>query len=306
MHLINDIKQDKYFKKAIKILGLFCLAFFLVDALAGFILTSGLERYYGLNTDSEIALVGHSHLMLGVNKQLLEDELNVPIAKYTREGVNIADRHIMIQQLLSQNPKLKTVVYGIDAWSFTGEGLSANSFTLFYPFIGIKEVDEYVKNLAGFSNYWLHKLVKTTRFNEGLISGALRGYLKNWDNLKYGELDVENLRKEIEAGHFRKINNSDENIEILKQTIKVLDDRGISVILVYVPTIDLYNEAEPEKFEASLAIINGFKKEFQNVRVLNYLEPFSHNYDLFFDPIHMNPKGQKKVTLKLIADMRSP
>lgn len=305
MFLIHDTKNDKGFRKAIKIILLFCIAFIIADALLGFSLTKGLNLYYGLNADARIALVGHSHLMLGVDKSLLEKELKVPVAKYTREGVNIADREVMIKQLLQQNTGLRYIVYEIDAWSFTGEGLSANSYTLFYPFLGSREVDEYVKSQAGFGDYWLHKIIQTSRFNELLISSSFRGYLNNWSNLKFGTVDTVRIKKEIQNGDFRKIKNSPDNIAILKRSLSILKEKNIKVVLLYVPTIDFYNVAEPNKFKETMDIFNAIKKEFSNVTLLNYNEPFSHDYTLFYDPIHMNPKGQHEVTMQLVKDLQT-
>ncbi len=303
-YIISDIQHDPYFGKALKIIAVSLVLFFACDAVIDVFLTKGLEKYYGLGSNAEIALVGHSHLMLGVDKTHLEKELGVPVAKYTREGVNIGDRQIMIRQLLHRNSNLKLVIYGVDAWSFTGEGLSANSYALFYPFMGDKTVNDYVKQQTTFSNYWIHKLLKTSRFNEGLISSSFRGYLNNWTNLKIGEVDTERLKKQIAAGDYRRINNSTTNINILRETIKELSDRNIKVILLYVPTIDLYNQAEPQKFNETLNILQQIDDDFESVSLLNYLEPWAHDYTLFFDPIHMNPKGQKLVTEKLIKDLK--
>jgi len=302
-NIVSDIQHDPYIGKALKIIVVSLILFFACDAVIGIFLTKGLERYYGLGNNAEIALVGHSHLMLGVDKTHLENELGVPVAKYTREGVNIGDRQIMIRQLLQRNANLKLVIYGVDAWSFTGEGLSANSYALFYPFMDDKTVNDYVKQQTTFSNYWIHKLLKTSRFNEGLISSSFRGYLKNWTNLKIGEVDTERLKKQIAAGNFRKISNSQTNIDILRKTISELNQRNIKVVLLYVPTIDLYNQAEPQKFNETLEILQQIADDFESVSLFNYLEPWSHDYTLFFDPIHMNPKGQKLVTEKLIKDL---
>lgn len=304
MYLINDIKRDKGFIRTLKTILLVAIAFFIVDALLGHFLTKGLDKYYGLNTDATIALVGHSHLMLGVDKSLLEKELNASIAKYTREGVNIADREIMIKQLIEQNPKLETVIYEIDAWSFTGEGLSENSYTLFYPFLGSSNVDNYVKSQASFGAYWLHKIVQTSRFNELLISSSFRGYLHNWSNLKFGQIDTVRYMKEIKEGNFRRIINSNENIQLLKKSISELSEKNINVILLYVPTIDFYNQAESNKFKETLEIFHKIESEYPIVKVLNYIEPYSHDYTLFYDPIHMNPKGQKTITLQLANDLK--
>lgn len=304
MTLLSDIKKDINFSKNTKIVLAAIAIFFLCDFAIHIFITNGLEKYYGLNSPAEIALIGHSHLMLGVDKGAIENALGKKVSKYTREGVNVSDRKIMIEQLLRKNPNLKKVIYGVDAWSFTGEGLSENSYKLFYPFLGDKKVDHYIKKQANFTEYWLHKIIKTTRFNEGLISSAMRGYLGNWSNLKFGNLDVDKLKTEIKKGNFRKINSTLENITILRETLTLLKKNDVEVILLYVPTIDLYNSNEPIKFDEVISVFYDFEKEFSNVKYVSLLEPYSHDYSLFYDPIHMNPKGQEIITFQLIAYLK--
>jgi len=72
------------------------------------------------------------------------------------------------------------------------------------------------------------------------------------------------------------------------------------VILLYVPTIDIVNQFEKYKFQETLEIFINFIKKYDNVDFVNFLEPFSHQHDLFFDPIHLNPKGQSVITDTLI------
>jgi len=303
LKLLDYIKKDEKFSKNLKIIIFSVVIFFACDTFLGYFLTKGLEKYYGLNTSSEVALVGHSHLMLGIDKSMLEKGLNKSVAKYTREGVNVSDRKIMVKQLLQHNPNLKTVIYGMDAWSFTGEGLSDNSYKLFYPFLEDNNVDTYVNNQADFSDYWVHKIIKTSRFNEGLINSSIRGYLDNWSNLKIGEVDTLQLKKEIALGRYRKIDNSVENVAILKETLAELESHNIEIILLYIPTIDLLNGAEKNKFKESISIIENLSKEFKNVKFISLLEPWSHDHSLFFDQIHLNPKGQKVITEELIKKL---
>ena len=129
----------KYF---ITYIVLFISSFILIDRIVNEFLEEGLNQYYGIGESNEIALVGHSHLMLGVDKIELGQALKLGVSKYTREGVNVSDRLIMINQLLDNNPNLKTVIYGVDAWTFTGEGLSENSYKLFYPFMDSDNIGE--------------------------------------------------------------------------------------------------------------------------------------------------------------------
>ncbi len=288
----------------IRIILAFILIFLLFDFIIGTFLANGIKKYYGLGSKAELALVGHSHLMLGVDKDLLEDELGLSVSKYTREGVNVAERKLMVQQLLKESPEINTIVYGVDAWMFTGKGLSANSHTLFYPFLGDKAIDAYIKARTGFLEYWKHKVLKTTRYDEGLINSAIRGYLGNWSNFKEGVVDTVRLKREIKSKKFRHIDNSQSNIKALRETIVELGKKNITVILLYVPTINFINKAEPELFQESIAIFEELDGRYEHVTFLDYNDFYAHDHCLFFDPIHMNPKGQQKVTKRLIRDLK--
>lgn len=168
----------------------------------------GIDNYYGLNQPSEILLIGHSHLMLATDKERLEKETGMKVSKYCREGVNVTDKKVMVEHFLGSGntDSLKYVLYGVDLATFTGTGLSQNSYMLFYPFIDDKHMGPYIKAQANTADYWLHKLVKSTRFNEdGIKNSAGRGCLNNWDNLKIKTIDVEAYRKRLSIGDVRHI-----------------------------------------------------------------------------------------------------
>lgn len=281
----------------------FIVLFLIMDRTVASILEKGLKTYYGLDDESELALVGHSHLMLGVDKVALEKQLGINVSKYTREGVNVSDRLVMIEQLLNTNHKIKTVIYGVDAWTFTGEGLSANSYKLFYPFFDDPTIDDYIKQHSSFSDYSSKKYIKTSRYNEQLIAGAMRGYLGKWDNLKYGTVDITKLKTQIQEESFRKVNNDQQNIEIFYKTLSLLKSRGIKVILLHVPTVDLLETYQQESFNETMAIFENVVDE--DVAFLDLQEPWSSKYELFYDPIHLNPKGQEVITGALIDYLKT-
>ncbi len=272
------------------------LLFFLLDFILSAFLLSGLEKYYGLNSNSKVALIGHSHLMLGIDKEKLEKELGVSVAKYTREGVNVADRKVMVEQLINSNKNVQTIIYGVDAWSFTSEGLSANSYGQFYPFLNLRTIDDFIKNNASFADYWTKKIIRTTRFDEVLLSSAVRGHLGKWTNLKYGNVHVENLKRGLRNDEYRKVENRQENIAIFKETIRLALKNDMEVVLLYVPTIDLLEKVQQESFDEAISIFEQIAKEKEGVEFLNLQDSWSHEYELFYDPIHLNPKGQKTVT----------
>ncbi|WP_299361305.1 hypothetical protein [Winogradskyella sp.] len=280
-------------------LGLFITG----DQVLHKVLIKGLNQYYGIDEPNEIALVGHSHLMLGLDKVRLEKALDKGISKYTREGVNVNDRLVMVRQLIDENPNLKTVIYGVDAWTFTGEGLSDNSYKLFYPFLDSPNIDEYVYNNSEKLEYLTKKHIKSSRYNELLLAGAVRGYFNKWDNLKFGELDTLKLKMEIDKGNYRKIANNEANITVFKETMALLMANDIKVVLLYVPTIDMLETIQKEEFDETIQI---FKSQTNgDITFLNFQEPWSHRYELFFDPIHLNPQGQKKITDQLISFLKT-
>lgn len=293
--------KDSFF---VKLVG-FVLLFFLVDFGLGFILIKGLNKYYGLGDDSEIALVGHSHLMLGLDKEKMEKELHKKVSKYTREGVNVFDRRIMVEQLLSDNHQLTTVIYGVDAWTFSRDGLSSNSYQLFYPFMDTKTIDDYVYSSADLGDYLTKKIIPTTRYDELLISGAVRGYLGNWTNLKFGTVDVKALEISLAKGDFRKIDNDLENIKIFKETLALLTENNLKVVLLYVPTIDLLGNAQEKTFQDTINLFQKITADYDNVEFLNLQDPWSHNYRMFYDAIHMNPEGQSEVTERVIHYLKN-
>lgn len=303
MEIVNHLK--KYINRnLLDSLGFIAVLFLLDWGVSTFAL-KGIEKFYGLKEQTELAFIGHSHLMLGINKEEVEENLNIKVSKYTREGVNVADREIMIRQLVSDNPTVKTVVYGVDAWMFTGEGLSDNSFKLFYPFMDNPVVEDYVQSAASLTDYLQHKLIRSSRFNSLLINAAFRGYLGNWSNLKYGFVDIEMVKNEIDQGNFRKIESQEENKKIFERTLDFLNEHNIKVILVYVPTLDVYNEAEPMKFHTEIEYFQQLSDNKINIDYLDYLEAFSEQHSLFYDKIHLNPKGQENLTKQFIVDYKT-
>ena len=138
-HLVNDIRNDRRFGRNFLRVLLFIAILFVFDLIISLALLKGIERFYGLRSDADVLMIGHSHLMLAVDKVTLEEESGLTVAKYTREGVNMADRRVMAQQyfdICSVPPE--TVILSIDPWLFSGEGLSLNSWKLFLPFMDDK------------------------------------------------------------------------------------------------------------------------------------------------------------------------
>lgn len=281
--------------------------FFICDFIVERIFFHGVNEMYGLKRHSDILLVGHSHLMLGTDKQQMENDLNKKISKYTREGVNVSERKMMIQQYLDSGfaDSLKIVLYGVDLCTFTGGGLSANSYKLFYPFIDDEKIGSYIREQGGNADYWLHKIVRCTRYSDdGIKNGAARGWMHNWSNLKNGTIDIETYKQRLKNGDERHIQMNPALISEFQATVSMLTERGIKVVLVNTPTLDLLNDFEPEKFQM---IVQWFQKFADNnllVEYWDYNPQYSHRHELFYDRLHLNAKGQKVISKEITNQLK--
>ena len=291
-----------------KILGivLTILLFISLDRISGLFLNVGLEKYFGLNTPSKVLLIGHSHLMLATDKKKMEDELGCKVAKYCREGVNAIDRLQMAKHYLDSKyaDSLKVVLYGVDQFMLTGEQLSENAYKLFYPFMDDPAMDSYIYQSTDKLDYWQHKLVATTRYSDALLNSSLRGWMNNWDNYKFGRLNVDQLRKDIAKGQQRKIHFNQDLQKAFENTLQLFVDRKIQIVLVNTPVAKLLNEAEPEPYQKIISYFQELDDTSEWIHYLDLNPTNSDRYELFFDAIHLNTDGQKVINDEIVEYLR--
>lgn len=293
---------------------LLVIVFFIIDNCVNSLMMKGVNNYYGLNQNSKILLIGHSHLMLSVDKEKLEKELGMKVSKYCREGVNVSDRKVMVDHFLNSGhaDSLEYMLYGVDLATFTKEGLSYNSYKLFYPFMDNENIDKYIKSQGANFDYILHKLIKTTRFsNDGLKNSALRGLFSNWDNFKTNVIDIKEYREWQLKGNERHIMMNEQLIEEFKETIKSVTDMGIKVILVNTPTVDLLNQYEPYKYSEVMRWFKEYANGDELIYFLDFNPKYESKYNIFSDRIHLNKTGQQIITDEIInyikcMDMQNP
>ena len=284
---------------------MFVALFLAIDRLAGWIFLRGLDHYYGLDVPAQVVCVGHSHTVLGIDKLALEQALGVPVAKFAVEGANTADRLLMVQYYFKRQPaSVRAVVYDVDAHTFTDSGLSSNSYQLLFPFIGDPDIREYIRrHCASRTEYFLRRLLCTPRYNELMLSFVVRGYLNKWSNFKFGRVDPEVLRRQIQQGRFRRIDFDRDNLSQFARMTDFVSRHHTRLYLVYIPTIDILNQAEPEKFRHSLSLFSSFAATNSDIVFLNYNAQFEARHELFRDSMHLNREGQREVTTQLARDL---
>lgn len=289
-------------KRLLQLVAFFSILW-LVDWGCSALLNKGLNRYFGLDKSADIVMVGHSHLMLALDKETLEQELGVSVAKYCREGVNVSDRKQMLAYFLSLpvSRDTKLVIYGVDPFMFTGKGLSANSYKLFYPYMDSPVMDAYIKRHAeSWSDYWIHKLVKSSRYSDALINSAIRGWMNNWSNYKRGSVTP----AQINAATQREIAFEADLVEDFSASIQQLTNAGIRVILLDTPVVDAIRRENPEKCARVSDFLRKMDESSELVEYWDMNPEFSSRYELFYDAIHLNDVGQREVTKAFVDTLR--
>ena len=226
------------------------IVFFIFDYTFSNLLKEGLNRGFGLKQESEIFVVGHSHMMMGVNKEKLEKGLDCKVSKYTRTGVSLPERYLMTQQYLNSkySSKLKAALIGVDAFTFSEGNISQNCYTLFYPFYEDENVNSYLKEHAKPLEYWQHKIIRLSRYSDDLINSSIRGWLHNDKNHKTNQINMGEFEKQRDKWK-SDIKFNHELMQKLNELIEMLTKRNVKVYLVNTPTLDVINHTQPEKYK---------------------------------------------------------
>lgn len=294
-------------KKKLINLSIALLVFIMLDFGISTVLRSGIDNYFGLSQHADMLLIGHSHLMLSVDKQQMEQDLGIKISKYCREGSDVEDKYFMTKQFLDSpySDSLKVLMYGVDLFTFSPGGLSSNSYLMFYPFLDNDDVDYMIRTCSSESDYWLHKLIRTYRYNDSSIMNAsIRGLMNDWSNKKAGQVDVAAYQKVVDEGQERHILMDQKLIDRFMETIEMATNRGIRVILVNTPTLDLLNRYEPEKFKEICDWYRDFASSQELVEYWDYNQEYASRYDLFYDKLHVNVLGQKVMNERITQDLK--
>jgi len=296
---MTDIKH--ILLKALLLLILFVVG----DMLVFRTLKAGMDQYYGMDKPAEILCIGHSHTVLGVDAVRMEKELGLPVAKYATAGANTLDRYWMLRQFVESHPSVKIVIYDVDARLFDSEGLSSASYTLFLPYIDDKSIAAYLKEEATWQEFTVSRYIRSARFRDQTINIALRGLLGKSENKKSSTMRVENFASYLEREKERRIRVNPESLQYLKKSIDFLTNRGIKLVLAYIPVSDLLNDIDASGQAAVIDIFKTMAHANPNVIFIDYNQDLQHRHDLFYDLRHLNAKGNELVTDQLINDLKT-
>jgi hypothetical protein len=153
--------------------------------------------------------------------------------------------------------------------------------------------------------YYLRKYFRTARYDEATFALSVRGFTGRRDNLKFGRFDVRMANRWIEQGKNRPIKIDPSNLRIFTDMIEYNGSRGVAILLVDMPQVDILNRAELPESETVSAIFRSAASKYPHVMYLDLKRVYEHRHEVFYDMIHMNAAGQALVTENIAASIKS-
>jgi hypothetical protein len=275
------------------------LLFIVLDYAISTILLKGLNKYYGIEQKADILINGSSMAMSGFNRTTLEKLTNKEIANYSHEGVSIDERLAMINYFFHKNPEsVTTVIYEVNPLIFSGINTAANVYTIFYPYLDDRFIDRFVKERAGSKDYFIHKIIRTKRFDARLIPNIFKGYLGKYENLKTNMLDTANLSPIAARKGKTEVIMGKSAIETFENTMDVLRSHNSRIILVMMPMYYLKFQTFNSAGYQNLCMY--FAEYCSSGEGIDFVDlnrdSLIYNASYFSDELHFNIYGQQQIT----------
>lgn len=288
------MKFTLFFRKVVLLIMLFLA----IDFVISKVLIEGLNRYFGLNEKADVLINGSSMVMNGFDRYELGKIIDLDVASYSHEGVSLVDRQAMLQHFYDNYKcDVKTIIFEIHPLIFSSYIRSKNVYTIFYPFMDVDNIDYYIKERASEKEYWVHKIIRTSRFDSNKLITVARGYLGVFGSFKTNVLDKERVDKNLH-GVVNEIVIAPQKQELFEEIMQMIESNNSRALLVMMPMYDSKFKTFPKDdykelcfyFEDFCSRKDGF--EFLDLNI----DSITTNAQLFFDDVHLNVKGQKVVT----------
>jgi len=280
-----------------------------IDHAAASFLRNGMDKRFRIDSGASVLCVGNSHTVDGIDEELLEHGLGVPVAKYSYRGFTTFDRLAMIRHYVSRNPgALRLVVYDVDDHTFTYGRRDLKTYTNLYPYMGNSEIRQYMKESAGsWGEYASRAGLWMLRYSPDLRNFALGAYLHK-RSIHTGKVSLAEITADIarEGKEYGAIKIDPGNTRCFEEMIRFVRSQGAVLVLLYIPVTDRWNAmVDVEKHQKVVAMLEGYASRDSGVHFLNYKEAYEHNHELFYDRTHMNIKGRELLTRALLEDIAS-
>ena len=293
------MKHLVFFNKCVILL----LLFFFFDLLFSIVLINGLKKSADFNQNPEILINGSSMAGSGFNRQEIEKLTGNHVTIYTQEGVSVFDRFAMINHFFHMYPAgIKTVIYEVSPVLLSDTKTSVNVYTLFFPFMDDKTINSYIKENASPREYYVHKIIRTTRFKSRSFISIVSGYLGMFGNVKTNTLDTTALVPLISEKGKKEIIIQQANREIFENTMDTILSYNSNIVLVMMPMYYIkFQTFNGDSYKNLCSYFENYCSVRKGIRFidLNH-DSLIFNPGYFSDQLHFNVYGQRRIT-KIIS-----
>jgi hypothetical protein len=286
----------------------FAVLFFLIDFGISIVLLTGLNKYFGLNSNAKILINGSSMCLAGFNKAKIETSTNKSVAFYSRNGVSLEDRNIMLEHYFNTTTqKTDIVVLEVNPLLFSKRFTAANVYMLFLPFMDDLAIDKFIKSKTTFKDYCVRKLIRTSRYALDLFSLSVKGYLGMYENKKYQVLDDNALNGLKGKVNTVSVEFNSDKVALFKRTIALAENHSKKIVLVNMPIFETKMKTfKNEEYQVFISFIKDYANSHQNILFLDLNRPeITTNSNFFSDPLHVNAEGQVKASEALVQFVNS-
>jgi hypothetical protein len=278
---------------------LLLVLFFAFDYLFSLLIFNDLKKPFNLANHPEILINGSSMSGSGFNVWEIEERTSMQIATYIREGVSVMDRAAMIDHFFDMYPEgIRTVVYEVNPVLLSGMKTAENVYTHFLPFMDDRTIDRYVKEKAPRRAYYIHKLIRTTRFDSRNFITIVAGLFGITGDVKTNSLDEGMIRPLLAEKETEPIVINEENRRVFEQSMQTILDHHADVILVMMPMhIAKLQTFKAEDYQDLCRYYEAFSASRDHISFLD-MNRDSMIYDggNFSDPLHFNVNGSHRIT----------
>lgn len=275
----------------------------ILDTLLSTLLFRGLNAFTGFGLNANNLFVGHSHTVCAIDTELIEKNFSGKATKLALHGLNLSDRYALLKYYYNQtesNPEL--VIFDIDESVLSTPTNNLNSHTRFYPFISDIDIERYIfENGESYESIVARKYLKTLRYNNSwILIRSLKGIFGfNDDKAPNSVININNFKNRNK----NKIEFDEKSEKIFSDIIDYLSKKNTTIILAYYPKLFL-NQDDEFNYKKLLQKISRYTEKYQNVFLLDYNRDYNYRSEIFFDPTHVNRKGQEIISLLMAKDLR--
>ena len=286
---------SKWLKKSIILLILFIGIDFGISQL----LLTGVNKYFGLHSKSQIFINGSSMAMAGFDKTNLEHSLHKSIAFYTRTGVSLQDRNAMLHHYFDNSGKETDIaIFEVNPMLFSKKFTAENVYLLFLPFIDEPSMGAFIRSKTDAKEFWIRKVIRCSRYNNDMIALSIKGYMHNYENQKHVVLDNTALSGLKSEANSVSVELDPEKIRLFRESIALMKLHSKKVILVNMPVFSTKQETfQADGYAAYLKTIQQAANANDGIYFLELNNTdLIKNPNYFSDPLHLNADGQAQVT----------